>query len=438
MTQIISDLHIHSKYSRAVSYQMDIDHLALWAVKKGINLIGTGDFTHPLWFRELQNKLEEKSPGIYKLKNSDNPTQFLLTSEISSIYSQAGKTRRIHNTFFAPSLETVGKINDALIKRGINLMSDGRPIIGLSSIQLAELIWSVDEKVILVPAHVWTPWFSLYGSKSGFDSMEECFGKFSKNIFAIETGLSSDPAMNWEIPELLDRSILSFSDAHSPAKLGREATVFKSKTNANFSFKDLTAAIKRDKNSDWQISYTIEFHPEEGKYHYSGHRVCNITQSPQQTQKTGVNCPVCGRPLTLGVMHRVGQLSKNPNLKIKQVKNSSGTIGIYPPKNINQPPYVMLVPLLEIIAESAGVATGSKKVLEEYDHITSQFGSEFDILLKTDLKPIAKVNQKLADGIQKVRSNDININPGFDGVFGVVKIWGEKKPELAKTQMSLF
>lgn len=442
MTQVIADLHLHSKYSRAVSPQMDLEHMGLWAQKKGINLLGTGDFTHPLWFRELQSKLQETSPGIYSVQGPTPDTvKFLLTAEISSIYSQGGKVRRIHTVFFAPNLATVAKINQELVKKGVNLMSDGRPIVGLSAKNLAELVWSVDENTLVIPAHIWTPWFSLFGSKSGFDSLKECFGEFEKKIYGIETGLSSDAAMNWQIPELANRSILSFSDAHSPAKLGREATVFinkKQKTKNSFSFNDLAKAIKREKNSDWKIAYTIEFHPEEGKYHFSGHRNCQISQSPAETKKTGINCPVCGRPLTLGVMHRVGELSKNPEIKIRQVKNKTGTVGIFPPGGINQPPYVMLVPLLEIIAESLGVAPSSKKVLEEYDQLVKQFGPECDILLKTDLKAIAIINPKLAEGIEKVRSNNININPGYDGVFGVVKVWGKKEEKLAKTQMSLF
>jgi uncharacterized protein (TIGR00375 family) len=442
MNQIIADLHLHSKYSRAVSQQMDLPHMAIWAQKKGINLLGTGDFTHPLWLKQIESQLTEAADGTYKLKTADNPTSFVLTGEISSIYSQGGRLRRIHNVVINPNIETARKVNAELAKRNVNLMSDGRPIIGLSSIQLSELVFSVSDKNLIIPAHVWTPWFSLYGSKSGFDSLEECFGEYSGLIYGIETGLSSDPAMNWRIKDIGTRSILSFSDAHSPAKLGREATVFQSKTkNPNdFSFPDLARAIKKDKDAAWRIAYTIEFYPEEGKYHYTGHRNCNISQSPQETKKTGKTCPVCGRPLTVGVMHRVEELAGNQDIKITKKESKEGVMGIYPPHDITQPPYVMLVPLLEIIAQSLNSTTGAIKVSEQYEQLIKNLGSEFTILLKTPLEKIARAgNPKIAEGVDKVRKGKISIKPGFDGVFGAVSIWGEgEKTEFAKQQMSLF
>jgi len=425
---------------------MDVEPMAAWALRKGINLLGTGDFTHPLWFRQLQSKLEETSSGIYSRKGQT--IKFILTAEISSIYSQGGKTRRIHNLILAPNFETVGKINQELTKKGVNLMSDGRPIIGLSSPALCELVWTINEDCLIISAHAWTPWFSLYGSKSGFDSIEECYGPFANRIYAIETGLSSAPAMNWQIEELDNRSILSFSDAHSPAKLGREATVFKIRNpkseirnEKNFAYKDLAEAIKQDKNSNWEIAYTIEFYPEEGKYHYTGHRACGVSQSPQETKKSGTICPVCGRPLTVGVMHRVQELSRDEQIYVKNKYNAVGVKGIY---NANQsrPPYILMVPLLEIIAQSLETSSSSQKAMEQYDILIEKLGSEFDILLRATTDQINSVSDhKIGEAIKKVRQGEISIKPGFDGLFGVVKIWGsqaDNKPTVAKKQLSLF
>ncbi|PIS08777.1 DNA helicase UvrD [Candidatus Beckwithbacteria bacterium CG10_big_fil_rev_8_21_14_0_10_34_10] len=426
--KIIADLHLHSKYSRAVSQKMEPETLGLWAQKKGIDLLGTSDWTHPLWLKELESLLKEKEDGVYQLKKDNSKTSFILSTEISSIYSQGGKTRRIHNVVMAPSFKTVNKINKELKSKGCNLMSDGRPIIGLSSIELGELVWSIDEDVLIIPAHIWTPWFSMFGSKSGFDSVEECFGKFSDKIYGIETGLSSDPAMNWQIKDLDKRSILSFSDAHSPAKLGREATVFQSQTKKSFSFNDLTMAIKKDKKSRWKISYTIEFHPEEGKYHYTGHRNCQVRQSPKETKKKGTICPVCGKPLTLGVMHRVEDLAESKEIKVMEKENQVGLVGYYNQKDPQRPPYVMLVPLLEVLSESLGVGPNSKKVQTEYERLISVLAPELEILTKTSLDKIKEIaGDRVAEAIEKMRKSKIVIEPGFDGVFGTVKIWKNEK-----------
>jgi len=435
--KVFADLHIHSKYSRAVSPKMEPLVMAAWALKKGINLIATGDWTHPLWLKELESNLEEKTNGVYQLKNGEKELKkpsFVLSTEISSIYSQGGKTRRIHTLVLAPSFKTVHKINDELKRRHCNLLSDGRPIIGLSAIQLAELIWSIDENCLIIPAHIWTPWFAMFGSKSGFDSVKECWGEFSDRIYAIETGLSSDPAMNWRLKDLEKRAIVSFSDAHSPAKLGRELTVFQSQgKKSSFSFKDLSLAIKQKANSDWKISYTIEFHPEEGKYHYSGHRKCGRRQSPIQTKKKGEICPVCGRPLTLGVMHRVEQLADYEEIKPIKKESKEGLVGYYHPTNKKRPPYVMLVPLVEIIAESVGVGVASKKVQLEYENITKNLAPEMEILTQTKLEKISQfVNPRLAEGIEKNRQGKIVVEPGFDGVFGTVKIWPTTKKSANK------
>jgi len=413
---LIADLHLHSKYSRAVSKQMVIPEMARWAKKKGIDLVGTSDWTHPLWLRELRNDLIEVSEGVYAAKEDPKGPRFLLVTEIASIYSQGGKGHRIHNLVLAPNFEMVEEINKQLRGHGVKLLSDGRPMTGLSSLELCELVFSVSKECLVIPAHAWTPWFSLYGSRSGFDSIKECFGQFTDQIYAIETGLSSNPAMNWRIEELDKRSIVSFSDAHSPQKLGREATVLAMEKD-RYTYQDVAHAIKEGK-----IASTIEFYPEEGKYHYTGHRNCQVKQSPEETKKLGTTCPVCGKPLTVGVMHRVEELATRP--------------ADYQPKN--RPPYKMLVPLMEILSESLGAGVSSQTVVNEYNRLTGRLGSELAILLKTDPLEIAKIaGEKIAQGVKKVRDGEIVVDPGYDGVFGTVKIWGEKEAE-EKKQMSLF
>ena len=414
--ELIADLHFHSKYSRAVSPQMVIPEMAKWAKKKGIDLVGTSDWTHPLWLRELRNDLFEVSEGVYAVKEDPEGPRFILVTEIASIYSQGGKGHRIHNLVLAPNFVTVEAINKKLQGRGVKLLSDGRPMTGLSSLELCELVFSVSKECLVIPAHAWTPWFSLYGSRSGFDSIKECFGQFTDQIYAIETGLSSNPAMNWRLEELDKRSIVSFSDAHSPQKLGREATVLTMEKD-RYTYQDVAHAIKEGK-----IASTIEFYPEEGKYHYTGHRNCQVKQSPEETKKLGTTCPVCGRPLTVGVMHRVEELATRP--------------ADYHPKN--RPPYKMLVPLMEILSESLGAGVSSQTVVNEYNRLTERLGSELAVLLKTDPLEIAKIaGEKIAQGIKKVRDGEIVVDPGYDGVFGTVKIWGEKEAE-EKKQMSLF
>ncbi len=796
--EFVCDFHLHSKYSRAVSQAMVLPQIEKWAVKKGIDVLSAADFTHPLWFRELSSQLEEDGGGIYKLKNSDSKVRFILSTEISSIYSQNGKVRRIHNLVFVPSLETAQKLSTELIKRGCNLSADGRPIIGLSSRNLLDLLLSIDQNSFLIPCHAWTPWFSLYGSNSGFDSIDECFQDLSKYIYGIETGLScydtetevltengwkkffqvtqrdkictlnpnteeieyqkpqkiyrlkyqgkmyrlktkrvdllvtpnhnllyapadfhtrrpyrlkeardlfgkskilrkdgvwkgetlhyftlpevkmrhgsrfysglrnkaakkfsikpwlkffgfwmaegwttegenghyavcvsnqnyklmtdmryilesfgytvfwdkkitntirvrdyqlfhylrqfgkaadkhipaevkglskellgifvkyyikgdghvygrngnglsattisirlrddlqeialklgisayyklhqkagtlfrspahdykkeykqsadswniyfirrnrhaiipsvmkkykrkeewvdydgmvycvsvpnrvvyirrngiplwcgnSDPEMNWRIKELDNRSILSFSDAHSGVKIAREATVFELPA---LSFQSIKDAIRRENNS--KVSYTIEFYPEEGKYHYTGHRNCGVLQSPTETKLKGSVCPVCKRQLTIGVMHRVEQLADRPT-NIQNRIDENGVTWVEDPTGLH-PKYIKLVPLVEILAESLSVMPGSLKVLNIFDEMVLKFSSELNILLKTPLPGIEKsFGEKIAEGIQKVRSQNIVISPGFDGEFGKVKIWGEanKKQEEVKTQDS--
>jgi len=439
---IVADLHIHSKYSRAVSPRMDLAGIAGWASKKGINLVATGDWTHPLWFRSLQKELMETEQGIYRLRTTPagqmHPVRFLLATELSSIYSQGGKGRRIHLVVLAPSLEVVAKINAELIRRGANLASDGRPILGLSEMAVQELVLSIDERCLIVPAHIWTPWFSLFGSKSGFDSIAECFGETgAKHIYAIETGLSSDPIMNWQIRELETRTILSSSDAHSGPKLGREATVFvpnpkssTQKTIASFTYDDIIDAIKQ-KNSPLSVGYTIEFFPEEGKYHWSGHRACNVRYTPQEIREKGIVCPVCKSPLTVGVENRVLDLARRTIVPADLVmaQNSAGLTYV-DDKEKKRKPFVSIIPLLEILLEIHG--NSPTKANAAYDDLVTNVGTEFDILLRMPLNEIEqKKDYVLRRAIEIVRSRTAYVDPGYDGVFGVVKIF---KDEAAKTK----
>ena len=448
--QIIADLHLHSKYSRAVSNQMVLGTMAEWGEKKGIDLLGTSDWTHPLWFQEIKAQLEEDREGVFKVKGSKSKTRYLLSCEISNIYTAQGKGRRIHTVFLAPSFETVEKINTELKRRGGNLMSDGRPILGLTMEDMCEVVWGIDERVMVIPAHVWTPWFSLFGSKSGFDSVEECFGKYADKIYAIETGLSSDPVMNWRIKDLDKRVIVSCSDAHSPRKMGREAVVFEVKERNGFGYDDVAAAFKEravGKNEGkLKLIYTIEFHPEEGKYHYTGHRNCKVVQSPEETRKKGTSCHVCGKPLTVGVMHRVEELAQERgDLEPKKKESKTGVMGYYHPEDKTRPPYVMLVPLQEVLSEALGVGVASQKVQGAYEELVSRFKGEFEVLLRTEVGEISKLmGERVGEAIEKTRKGDMAVNPGYDGVFGEVSIWpaGDKEQDeeekAASEQQSLF
>ena len=447
--EFVADLHLHSKYSRAVSRDMNLYNMALWGTKKGLDILSTADWTHPLWRREIQQELVEDSEGIFKIKkNKEFKTRFILSVEISSIYTQKGQVHRIHNLVFSPSIQTAEKIAAELIKRGCNLSSDGRPIVGLSSIQLMELIYSIDKDVLLVPCHAWTPWFALYGSNSGFDSIDDCFGEYADKIYAIETGLSSDPYMNWQIKELDHRCLISNSDAHSLPKMGREATVFVENKNGiqnsklKITYDDIISAIKQEKNGRLKIGYTIEFYPEEGKYHYTGHRNCNFVQDPKQTKLDGDICPVCHRPLTVGVMHRVEELAKTARFPDEVFKlNPNGVKWIIDPSR-NHPPFVKLVPLNEIIAESLHSTVSSQKVKDLFDQLCAKFGSELNVLLKTPVADIEKeFGPRVAEGVDKVRRGNIVILPGFDGQYGIVKIWDDKKTtekqEETKSQLGI-
>lgn len=412
--EFIADFHIHSKYSRATSRDMDIQHLAKWAKLKGITLMGTGDFTHHLWLEELKHTLEDCGNGLFKYAG----VYFMLTAEISSIYSKGGKGYRIHNLIFAPSFAAVDKINSVLLSRGANLSSDGRPIIGIAAAELARIVFDIDENCMVVPGHIWTPWFSLFGSMSGFDKIEDCFEKQTDKIFALETGLSSDPAMNWRLSMLDKFTLISNSDSHSPAKIGREANVF----NCDLDYKTIREILKtKDKK---RFLYTIEFFPEEGKYHYDGHRLCNIRWSPQETKVHNGKCPKCGKSVTVGVVNRVEKLADRPE-------------GFKPDNAI---PFKNLIPFSEIIAEARGVGKTSVNVERDYLNYLPKFGTEFNILLKASKEELLKsLPPKVVEGVLRVRAGKVNIKAGFDGEYGIISIFDDnEKQEKSEQQLSLF
>lgn len=418
MSQLITDLHIHSKYSRAVSQDMDLEHMSEWAAKKGIEIVGTSDFTHPEWFRELSTKLEQDSSGFYRLKNDEHQTLFLPATEISCIYSQGGRTRRIHIVVIAPDLSVVEKINAQLGWQG-KLKSDGRPILGMSAIDLVKIIFKASPDCIIIPAHIWTPWFSLFGSMSGFDTLTECFGEFADWIPAIETGLSSDPPMNWRLKQLDSKQIVSFSDAHSAQNLGREATIFELE---KVSFKNLSQALKSPDQKN-KVDYTIEFYPEEGKYHWDGHRNCDVRWSPKETTQHKAICPKCQRKVTVGVMSRVEELADRPEG--------------YDPGN--RPGFKSLVPLPEIIGEALGVGKNTKSVAAEYDNLIKAGQSEFNVLLNMTIEEIKAVTlPRVAEGIERVRQGKLHINPGYDGEFGTVNVFSDEEQKEPAGQNSLF
>jgi len=408
----IVDLHIHSKYSRATSKDMNIKTLAKWAKIKGIDLLGTGDFTHPEWLNELKKDLEPVEYGIFKHDN----VNFILTAEVSNIYFKAGKSRKIHNILIAPSLEIVTEINKALSEYG-DLYSDGRPILKLEADKMVKKILSISKDCIIIPGHIWTPHFSLFGANSGFDSIEECFEEETEHIYALETGLSSDPLMNWRWSGLDRFTLVSNSDSHSPRKIGREANVFDSKIGYN----QLHETLK-NKDKD-KFLYTVEFFPQEGKYHWDGHRKCNIRLSPGEARRVNNTCPSCGRKLTIGVMHRVEKLGDREENFILE----------------NSPGYKHMVPLAEIIACALGVGADTVGVEKEYNKLIKTFGSEFNILLNVPEGEFKKkCSPKIASGILKVRAENLEVIPGYDGVYGEVKIFDGEDEEVGEKQLSFF
>lgn len=416
--QYICDLHPHSKYSRACSKDLTLENLDGTAKIKGIQILGTGDFSHPAWFKEIENKLVEAYPGLYKLKGSASSTLFILTNEFSCIFSQGGKVRRLHICVWAPNLEFVIKLNQELTDRGCKLASDGRPIIGLSAKELLKICLEINPQTLTVPAHAWTPWFGLFGSKSGFDSLEECYEELSDNIYAIETGLSSDPPMNWRLSALDKVVLVSNSDAHSCKNLGREANVFDLDQP---SFPEIYQIIK-NKNKH-KFLFTIEFFPEEGMYHFDGHRECKVSWSPEETKKHQGICLVCKKPVTIGVLNRVDALADRPAAAVN--------------KN-NFIPYKSLIPLREIIADSLGVNKTAKKVEVEYSALTSSGSGEFRILLDLTKDELLKITSAIiTEGILRVREGRVKLIPGYDGQYGKIKIFSDSEKNL-NIQSRLF
>ncbi|MBI4154316.1 DNA helicase UvrD, partial [Candidatus Woesearchaeota archaeon] len=390
---LVADLHLHSSHSRATARDISLQRLADTAKQKGLDILGTGDFTHPLWLKELKKGLSEHSDGIYE----HDGTKFILQVEISLIYSQERKTRRVHNIVYAKSLGIVDQINAWLSKKG-RLDYDGRPIFGFSSSELVENLMSISKDIVIIPAHIWTPWYSLFGSMSGFDSVKECFDDQTKHIFALETGLSSDPAMNWRLSQLDDFALVSFSDAHSPAKLGRECCAFDLETLTYDSF---FGAIKgKDKK---EFLFTVEVPPHFGKYHYDGHRNCNISMAPKDSIVRKNICPVCLKQLTIGVEHRVEQLADREE-------------GFEPHDAV---PFKTLIPLEELIAAAYNTSSYSRKVMDLYNELTKKSGSEMNVLLKAEHDDLSKiVDEKIADAIIKNRTGEIKVIAGYDGVYG--------------------
>ena len=421
----VADLHIHSRFSRACSRELNIPNLAMWSKYKGIDLMGTGDCLHPLWQQEMKSVLKELGNGFYEF----NETKFLLTTEVACIYSESGKTHRIHILIWLPSFDAVLKLSERLTKLGAKLVSDGRPILGLTTKKLCEVVFSVEPKAIIIPAHIWTPWFSLYGSESGYDSFADCFGEFSDNIYGIETGLSSEPAMNWRVKDLDNKSILSFSDSHSLPRLAREVTIFAG--DINLGYLGILGNLRHN-----QIVGTIEFFPEEGKYHYSGHRNCNVVYAPEELKAKGDKCPVCGRRLTVGVMQRVEDLASRGINDLRLMNKE----GVMKSEEVERPGFRMLVQLEEIIAEALSTNVQSQKVKNEYVRLVTNLDTELKILTKLPVDLIAMTaGDKIAEGVKRVREGKLKITPGFDNTYGVVKIWDEEGNKAAdEEQITLF
>lgn len=425
----IADLHIHSKFSRATSRDMILETLAAWGKVKGISLLGTGDFTHPEWLFLAKQCLESAGNGFFKLKNpqlqenehlksitvSPEDVHFILSSEISFIYSKQGKVRKIHILLFAPDFEAVETINRKLSAVG-NLRSDGRPILGMDAKDFVKLVKESCPDCVIIPAHIWTPWFSLFGANSGFDSIEECFEETTPAIFALETGLSSDPPMCRRLSRLDKYTLISNSDAHSPSKIGREGNVF----DAEFSYKALFQAIK-SQNPD-KFLYTVEFFPQEGKYHFDGHRKCGVVFSPSDSLRHNGICPKCGKALTKGVMHRIKELEDRTD-------ESEGGI-----------PFKSLIPLNEIIAQALEKTPQCKSVWDLYFRFIHEFGNEHRILTQTPISDLERIApDKISIGVERMRNRKVKIQPGHDGTYGKVSLFDPDRTEdQDKCQFNLF
>lgn len=420
MPELIIDLHIHSKYSRACSKDLELPKIAKACEEKGIDIVVTGDFTHPAWFSDIEKLLEEEGgSGLFKIKDGSSKTRFMLGTEVSCIYKHKEKVRRLHLLIYAPNLNAARRLNEKLTNLGLNLKSDGRPILGMSAKEILRICQEIDQKMIVVPAHAWTPWFAVFGSKSGYDSLEDCFEELTSKVFAIETGLSSDPFMNRQLSALDKITLISNSDAHSLQKLGREANVISIKNGEKLTYDEIWEIIRlRDKD---KFLYTIEFYPEEGMYHFDGHKSCSVSLTPSETKKEKYECPKCKKKVTVGVLHRVEELADRSENQIP--------VGFVPHKYI--------IPLKEIIADAFDVGVGSKKVANEYASMISGIGTEFEILLRTPFEVIKKnvSDVRIAEGIRNMRHGEVKIVPGYDGVYGKIDLFAETKTRSTQTQL---
>ncbi|MCD6592692.1 DNA helicase UvrD [Candidatus Bathyarchaeota archaeon] len=408
---VYADLHIHSKYSRATSARMNIDEIARFAPIKGLNLVGTGDFTHPQWFKELREKLTpESGTGLYKLSNKpDSKLRFMITGEVSTIFTFKGETKRIHHLILTPSLEIASQISDRLARYG-DLALDGRPLLNMTAPMLVEEVMEISRENVVIPAHVWTPWFSLFGAFSGFDKIEDCYQDMTRHIFALETGLSSDPPMNWRLSVLDRYTLVSNSDSHSfwPWRMGREANVFNLEV---FSYEEVVNAVRS--KDPHRFLFTIETYPEYGKYHWTGHRSCHVSFSPEEARRIGNICPVCGRQLTKGVDQRVDELADRPKG--------------FRPEGV--PGYKHLLPLSEIIQTVIGVSyPGAQSVWRIYNSLIRKFGSEYAVLLEAPFSELVEVvDANITDAIIRVREERVKVIPGYDGVYGQISLHEEER-----------
>jgi DNA helicase-2/ATP-dependent DNA helicase PcrA len=411
-----ADLHIHSKHSRATSRDLDLENLAWWARRKGISVVGTGDFTHPAWIAELKEKLVPAEPGLFRLRDEveqgitgklpaacQTPVRFMLSVEISTIYKKGPLTRKIHHLLYAPDIDTAERINARLARIG-NITADGRPILGLDSRDLLEIALEVNPQAYLVPAHIWTPWFAVLGSKAGFDSIDECYRDLADHVFALETGLSSDPAMNWRLSQLDRYRLVSNSDAHSPGKLGRETTLF----DCDMDYFSIRKALE---TGDGYVG-TVEFFPEEGKYHLDGHRKCGIRLTPEQSAENDNRCPVCGQPLTIGVLNRIETLADR------------GEAEVTPPATAGE--VTSLVPLSEVLSEIESCGPSSKAVTRHYDRLIATLGAELEILRTIPIEDVARADSSLlAEAITRLRAGQVIRDAGYDGEYGVIRLFEE-------------
>ncbi len=420
MLEKIVDLHVHSKYSRACSKSLELPNIAKACAEKGIDIIATGDFTYPLWFKHLEEALVEENKGVYKVKDLEYPVRFILGTEISCIYKHKDATRRLHLLILAPSLAAVKRFNEALEARGVNLKADGRPIMGIHAKEIVRIALEIDPGFMIIPAHAWTPWFAVFGSKSGYDTLEDCFEEMTPHIRAIETGLSSDPTMNHRLSRLDGITLISNSDAHSLENLAREANVLGFESEKEITYEEITRIIKEGDRK--KFLYTIEFYPEEGKYHMDGHADCGVCLKPEESKKEKNICPVCKKQLTIGVLHRVDDLADRAEDKNTENKFI---------------PHRYSVPLREIIGQVLDVGVASKRVKAEYESMIRKIGSEFYILLHATSEELENniSDARIASAIKNMRSGKVKVHPGYDGIFGTVDVLIDAKAVPAQSRL---